>query len=78
MYEKLLLINNLNLPDDLNKIILIEYKYNMLEPKYKNQYTDMVKYLQYYIWLNKKMNKKDKSNVSLIKTIKEFDYYNPN
>tara|TARA_R110001592_G_scaffold341674_2_gene631004 strand:+ start:13391 stop:13627 length:237 start_codon:yes stop_codon:yes gene_type:complete len=78
MYEKILLINNLNLPDDLNKIILIEYKYNMLEPKYKNQYTDMVKYLQYYIWLNKKMNKKDKSNVSLIKTIKEFDYYNPN
>lgn len=78
MYEKLLLINNLSLPCDLNNIILIEYKYLMLEPKYKLKHDNMVKYLQYYAWLNKKMNKKDKSNVSLIKTIKEFDYYNPN
>ena len=76
MYEKVLLINNLSLPEDLNKIILIEYKYKMLEPKYKSVHDNMVKYLQYYIWLNKKMNKKDKCNDSLLKTIKEFDYYN--
>lgn len=78
MYEKILLIKNLNLPEDINNIIYIDYKYNMLEKKYKVEHNNMVKYLQYYIWLNKKMNKKDKTNISLIKTIKEFDYYKPN
>lgn len=78
MYDKILLINNLSLPEDINKNILVEYKYSMLEKKYKSVHEDMVKYLQYYIWLNKKMNKKDKTNDSLLKTIKEFDYYKPN
>jgi len=75
MYDKLLLIHNLSLPCELNNIIKIEYKYLMLEPKYKSKHNNMVKYLQYYIWLNKKMNKKDKCNDTLLKTIKEFDYY---
>lgn len=75
MYEKLLLIHNLPLPDDLNNLIKISYKYKMLEPKYKLQYDKVISHMQYYLWLNKKLNKKDNLNVSIIKTIKEFDYY---
>ncbi len=75
MYEKLLLIHNLALPDDINNLIKIYYKYKMLEPKYKFQYDKVISHMQYYLWLNKKLNKKDKLNVSIIKTIKEYDYY---
>ena len=75
MINKLLLINNLQLPNELNNIIKIYYKYHMLEPKYKTQYNKVISHMQYYLWLNKKLNKKDNLNVSIIKTIKEFDYY---
>lgn len=75
MINKLLLINNLQLPNELNNIIKIYYKYNMLESKYKTQYNKVISHMQYYLWLNKKLNKKDNLNVSIIKTIKEFDYY---
>jgi len=73
--EKLLLIKHLNLPNDINNIIRINYKYSMLETKYKHSYNELIQHLQYYIWLNKKFNKKDHRNDSIIKTIKEFDYY---
>ncbi len=76
--EKVLLLKQLNLPDEINNIILIKYKYNMLEPKYKMRYTELINHMQYYMWLNKKLNKKDHANQSLLKTIKEFDYYKPN
>jgi formylmethanofuran dehydrogenase subunit E-like metal-binding protein len=75
MIQKLLLINNLQLPNELNNIIKISYKYKMLESKYKSQYNKVISHMQYYLWLNKKLNKKDNLNVSIIKTIKEFDYY---
>lgn len=75
MYDKLLLIHNLQLPDDLNNLIKIYYKYNMLEPEYKKQFNLVIDHMQYYMWLNKKQNKKDNLNVSIIKTIKEYDYY---
>ena len=75
MYEKLLLIHNLPLPDDINNLIKISYKYKMLEPQYKRQYDKVIEHMQYYLWLNKKLNKKDNLNVSIIKTIKEYDYY---
>jgi hypothetical protein len=78
MIDKLLLIHELNLPSDINEMIMIEYKYSMLEIKYKRKHIELIKYLQYYMWLNKKMNKKDKTKDTLIKTIKEFDYYKPN
>lgn len=73
--QTVMLIKQLNLCDDINNLILLQYKYQMLEPKYKRRHDNMVKYLQYYIWLNKKGNRRDNLNVSIIKTIKEFDYY---
>lgn len=75
MATKLLLIGNLQLPSELNNLIKISYKYKMLESKYKSQYNKVISHMQYYLWLNKKLNKKDNLNVSIIKTIKEFDYY---
>lgn len=75
MYEKLLMIHNLPLCDDVNNLIKICYKYKMLEPQYKRQYDKVISHMQYYLWLNKKLNKKDNINVSIIKTIKEYDYY---
>jgi hypothetical protein len=75
MYEKLLLIHNLQLPDDINNLIKISYKYKMLEQVYIKQFNKVIEHMQYYMWLNKKQNKKDNLNVSIIKTIKEYDYY---
>lgn len=75
MIHKLLLINKLKLPSDINNIIKIYYKYNMLENKFKSQYDKVIEHMQYYMWLNKKQNKKDKLNLTIIKTIKEYDYY---
>lgn len=74
-YDKMLLLKQLQMPDDILNIIVIKYKYDMLETKYKFRYTELINHMQYYMWLNKKLNKKDKANQSLLKTIKEFDYY---
>ena len=49
MYEKLLLIHNLPLPDDINNLIKISYKYKMLEPQYKRQYDKVIEHMQYYL-----------------------------
>ena len=75
MIKQICLINKLQLPDDINNIIRIYYKYQMLEPKFKNQFNKVISHMQYYLWLNKKLNKKDNLNVSIVKTIKEYDYY---
>jgi len=74
-YNKLLLLNSLPLPPDMINEIKYIYKYNMLEKKYKDDYIKLNKHFLYYCWLNKKLNKKDKLNCSILKTIKEFDYY---
>jgi len=73
MYKKIHQINSLNLPDDIIKIIHINYKYNMLEIKYKRDYDNVLNYLKHYIFLNKKINKKNHKNYSLLDTIKYFD-----
>ncbi len=71
----MLMIKSFPLSDDINKKIIIEYKYNMLETKYRKYYNELIKHMQYYMWLNKKMIKKDKQQITLLKTIKEFDYF---
>ena len=73
--NKLLLINNLPLNNDCINVIKISYKYNVLSKIYKRNYDDLNKHLLYYSWLNKKLNKKDNHKQSILKTIKEYDYY---
>lgn len=75
MYNILLMIKSFPLSDDINNKILIEYKYNMLETKYRKDNNELIKHMQYYMWLNKKMVKKDKQQITLLKTIKEYDYF---
>lgn len=73
--NKIILIQNLNLPDEINHKIKLFYKYDMLDKKYKKDHKTLMNHIQYYFFLNKKINKKDNINESILKTIKEFDYY---
>jgi hypothetical protein len=73
MYKKILLIQSLKLPDELNNIIYLNYKYKMLEKKYKTDYSNMIAHLNHYIFLNKKLNKKEHKEYSILQTIKYFD-----
>ena len=75
--EQLLLINNLPLPPDLTMKIIKIYKHIELTPKYKRDHKDLINHLQYYMWLNVKLKKRDNPNQTLMHTIKEFDYYRP-
>lgn len=77
MYQTIHLINSLPLPNEITNHIKIKYKYDLLEKKYKTRLNETISHLQYYIWLNKKLNKKDNATQSIIKTIKEYDYYSP-
>ena len=74
-YTNILLLQSLPLSLDVIKEIKYIYKYELLEKKYKRDFNKLNKHFLYYCWLNKKLNKKDNLNVSIIKTIKEFDYY---
>ena len=74
-YKKMLLITKMNLPIEIERMIKINYKYDILESTYKKQFNKTIDHLQYYIWLNKKLIKKDKTFTTILKTIKEFDYY---
>ena len=73
MYKTILLIQNLYLPDDINNIIKYNYKYDMLCDTYKRNYKKVMVHLLHYVFLNKKLNKKDKSSDTLLKTIYYFD-----
>ena len=73
MYKKILQIQSLKLPDEINNIIYINYKYSMLEDKYKKDYNNVLNFLKHYIFLNKKINKKNHKNYTLLHTIKYFD-----
>lgn len=73
MYKKILQIQSLKLPDELNNLIYINYKYKMLEDKYKKDYNNVLNFLKHYIFLNKKINKKNHKEYSLLDTIKYFD-----
>ena len=77
MYQTIHLINNLDLPIEITNHIRINYKYDLLEKKYRSRYNETITHMQYYIWLNKKLNKKDNATQSISKTIKEYDYYSP-
>ena len=73
MYKKILLINSLQLPSEINNIIYIDYKYNMLQVKYKRDYNNVLDHLKHYIFLNKKLNRKEHKEYTLLDTIKYFD-----
>tara|TARA_R110000823_G_scaffold315345_1_gene446654 strand:- start:1371 stop:1592 length:222 start_codon:yes stop_codon:yes gene_type:complete len=73
MYKKILQIQSLNLPIEITKIIFLDYKYSMLETKYKRDYSLMITMLNHYVFLNKKVNKKEHKDYSLLDTIKYFD-----
>jgi len=73
MYKKILLIQSLKLPDELNNIIYLNYKYNMLDKRYKLNHLNMIAHLNHYIFLNKKVNKKNHKEYTLLQTIKYFD-----
>ncbi len=76
IYHKLLMIDALELPPEICRKIKINYKYEVLTPTYKKNYKELMKHLEYYAWLTKKIQKKDmETKQSLIKTILEFDYY---
>lgn len=73
IYKNLLLINSLEINKDVKHIIKMEYKYGLLEKKYKLNYDNMITNLKYYIFINKKINKKHNRNDTLLKTIIFFD-----
>tara|TARA_R110000765_G_scaffold415126_1_gene516063 strand:- start:395 stop:634 length:240 start_codon:yes stop_codon:yes gene_type:complete len=77
MLKTILLINQLSLPYDIIRYELINkhLKYESLQPTYNKYKKDLIKHIQYYMWLNKKLIKRDNTNQTLLQTIKEFDYY---
>tara|TARA_R110001592_G_scaffold6535_2_gene35113 strand:+ start:9905 stop:10213 length:309 start_codon:yes stop_codon:yes gene_type:complete len=77
IFEKVCLINQLPLPPDLTNKIMNIYKHEVLTPKYKKEQIELIQHMQYYMWLNKKINKKDKKTDTILQTIQEFDYYRP-
>tara|TARA_R110000824_G_scaffold230154_1_gene417783 strand:+ start:2856 stop:3179 length:324 start_codon:yes stop_codon:yes gene_type:complete len=68
-------IYQLNLPPEILSKIINIHKHNLLYPTYKKTFNILNQHLLYYTWLNKKINKKDTINLSILDTIKEFDYY---
>lgn len=72
-YNKLLLINSLDLPKEVCNKIQIEYKYNNLQKTFDERYINLVKHINYYSFLNIKINKRHKRRDTLLKTIKFFD-----
>jgi len=74
-YNTLMLINRLELPQDIINKIRLRYKYETMQKNYIKHFKELNKHLLYYCWLNKKLNKKDNINKSIISTIKDFDYY---
>ena len=76
MIQKLMLIDALPLPKEITNIIKIDIKYNTLQKIYQKNMNDVNRHFLYYCWLNKKLCKKGDPQ-TLIKTVKEFDYYKP-
>lgn len=74
--DTLIAINNLPLNKDvIHTLINRHVKYDMYIKQYKKQFNKTIEHIQYYMWLNIKINKKDGLNNSLLQTIREFDYY---
>jgi len=66
------MISRLQLPDDINTKIKMEYKYSHLQKKYDGDKIKLIQHLNYYIFLNHKINYKHKREDTLLKTIKFF------
>ena len=73
LYKKLLMIDRLNIPQDLKHNIKFQYKYEMLQKNFDRDKINLIQNINYYIFLNKKINKKHKREDTLLKTIKFFD-----
>ena len=76
MFKTLMLIEALPLPKEITNIIKIDIKYTALQKKYQNNFNDLNRHFLYYCWLNKKLCKRGEPQ-TLIKTVREFDYYKP-
>ena len=76
MFKTLMLIEALQLPKDITNIIKIDIKYTALQKKFQNNFNDLNRHFLYYCWLNKKLCKRGEPQ-TLIKTVREFDYYKP-
>lgn len=72
-YKKLLLIENLKLPNDILYIIKMNYKYDNLQKQFDTNKKNLINHINYYIFLNNKINKRHKRKDSLLKTILFFD-----
>jgi len=68
-------IAQLNLPIEIQQKIINMHKHHLLSPTYQRRFNVLNQHLLYYTWLNKKLNKKDNLDLSILDTIKEFDYY---
>ena len=74
--ETILLIKTLPFPFEIQHKIIVQHKYDCYIKRYKKQFDSLNKHLLYYSWLNNKLIKRDNmSNQTLLKTIKEYDYY---
>ena len=74
--DTLIAINNLPLNKDvIHTLINRHVKYDMYIKEYKKHFNKTIDHIQYYMWLNIKINKKDGLSHSLLHTIREFDYY---
>lgn len=77
MYHTLMLIDAIQLPKEITNKIKIDVKYNALQKIYQKNFNDVNRHFLYYCWLNKKLCKKGEPQ-SIIKTVKEYDYYKVN
>jgi hypothetical protein len=73
LYTKLNLIKSLPLPDDINNVIKVDYKYKMLEKKYRQNMETCINEITYYEFLKNKLNRKFKTKDTLLKTIKMYE-----
>ena len=74
--DTLIAINNLPLNKDvIHTLINRHVKYDMYIKEYKKHFNKTIDHIQYYMWLNIKINKKDNVSHSLLQTIRDFDYY---
>ncbi len=72
-YKKILFIENLKLPNDILYIIKMNYKYELLQKQFDANKKNLINHINYYIFLNNKINKRHKRKDSLLKTILFFD-----
>jgi hypothetical protein len=63
----------LPLPDDINNVIKVDYKYKMLEKKYRQNMETCINEITYYEFLKNKLNRKFKTKDTLLKTIKMYE-----